>query len=78
MVARFIRMCFWGKMYFLGEHFLQLFFSDVLHTLLSADYMYLWCRSGGSLGLGSAVLDSRSTLGCDRSFGLLIRAAGGM
>eukprot|EP00931_Biecheleriopsis_adriatica_P038101 TRINITY_DN21851_c0_g1_i1.p1 TRINITY_DN21851_c0_g1~~TRINITY_DN21851_c0_g1_i1.p1 ORF type:complete len:237 (+),score=28.49 TRINITY_DN21851_c0_g1_i1:55-711(+) len=43
-VARFIRMLFWGKMYFLGEHFLQLFFADVLHTLLSADYMYLWFR----------------------------------
>mmetsp|Transcript_60418 Transcript_60418/g.155732 ORF Transcript_60418/g.155732 Transcript_60418/m.155732 type:complete len:221 (+) Transcript_60418:111-773(+) len=52
VVARFIRMCFWGKMYFLGEHFLQLFFADILHTLLSADYMYLWCRKlrdGGRL-----------------------------
>jgi hypothetical protein len=23
VIARFIRMLFWGKMYFLGEHFLQ-------------------------------------------------------
>lgn len=52
IVARFIRMVFWGKMYFLGEHFLQLFLADILHTLLSADYMYLWCRKlrdGGRL-----------------------------
>jgi len=50
--ARFIRMIFWGKMYFLGEHFLQLLFADILHTLLSADYLYLWCRKlryGGRL-----------------------------
>eukprot|EP00747_Dinoflagellata_sp_TGD_P188824 gnl/TRDRNA2_/TRDRNA2_48351_c0_seq1.p1 gnl/TRDRNA2_/TRDRNA2_48351_c0~~gnl/TRDRNA2_/TRDRNA2_48351_c0_seq1.p1 ORF type:complete len:221 (-),score=40.80 gnl/TRDRNA2_/TRDRNA2_48351_c0_seq1:80-742(-) len=52
IISRFIRMVFWGKLYFLGEHFLQLFFADVLHTLLSADYMYLWCRKlqyGGRL-----------------------------
>eukprot|EP00401_Gymnodinium_catenatum_P044063 CAMPEP_0117616060 /NCGR_PEP_ID=MMETSP0784-20121206/84853_1 /TAXON_ID=39447 /ORGANISM="" /LENGTH=213 /DNA_ID=CAMNT_0005419801 /DNA_START=97 /DNA_END=738 /DNA_ORIENTATION=- len=51
VVARFVRMCFWIKMYFLGEHFLQLLFADICHTLLSADYMYLWCRKlqyGGS------------------------------
>merc|ERR1719432_612695 len=52
VVARFFRMVFWGKMYFLGEHFLQLFFADILHTVLAADYMYLWCRKlqyGGRL-----------------------------
>lgn len=52
VVARFIRMVFWGKMYIMGEHFLQLLFADVLHTLLSADYLYLWCRKlqyGGRL-----------------------------
>jgi len=52
VVARFIRMIFWGKMYFLGEHFLQLLFADICHTLLSADYMYLWFRKlqyGGRL-----------------------------
>mmetsp|Transcript_39852 Transcript_39852/g.70070 ORF Transcript_39852/g.70070 Transcript_39852/m.70070 type:complete len:221 (-) Transcript_39852:198-860(-) len=50
--ARFIRMIFWGKMYFIGENFLQLLFADILHTLLSADYMFLWCRKlqyGGRL-----------------------------
>lgn len=50
--ARFIRMMFWVKMYFLGEHFLQLLFADVCHTLLSADYLYLWfkkLRYGGRL-----------------------------
>lgn len=61
VVARFIRMCFWGKMYFLGEHFLQLFFADVLHTLLSADYMYLWCRKlqyGGRLIYSQSAADA--------------------
>eukprot|EP00928_Gymnodinium_smaydae_P062086 TRINITY_DN4601_c0_g2_i1.p1 TRINITY_DN4601_c0_g2~~TRINITY_DN4601_c0_g2_i1.p1 ORF type:complete len:258 (+),score=28.43 TRINITY_DN4601_c0_g2_i1:113-775(+) len=50
--ARFIRMIFWGQLFFLGEHFLQLFVADVLHTLFSADYLYLWCRKlrhGGRL-----------------------------
>lgn len=52
VIARFIRMCFWGKMYFLGEHFLQLLFADILHTICAAQYMYLWVRKlrhGGSL-----------------------------
>jgi len=52
VVSRFIRMVFWLKMYFLGEHFLQLLFADICHTLLSADYMYLWfkkLRYGGKL-----------------------------
>jgi len=50
--ARVVRMIFWGKMFMLGEHFLQLFFADVLHTIMSADYMYLWLRKlkdGGRL-----------------------------
>lgn len=50
--GRFIRMCFWIKMYFLGEHFLQLLFADICHTLFSAEYMYLWFRklkNGGKL-----------------------------
>lgn len=58
VVARAIRMVFWGKMYFLGEHFLQLFFADICHTLLSADYMYIWVRKlkdGGRLIYSQAV-----------------------
>jgi len=50
--ARFIRMIFWIKMYLIGENFLQLLFGDILHTLLSADYLLLWCRKlryGGRL-----------------------------
>lgn len=50
--ARFIRMIFWAKMYFIGENFWQLLFADILHTLFSADYLYLWCRKlryGGRL-----------------------------
>merc|ERR1712151_357196 len=52
VIARGIRMLFWAKMYFLGEHFLQLLFADILHTLFSADYMILWfrkLRNGGRL-----------------------------
>lgn len=52
VLARGFRMCFWIKMYFLGEHFLQLLFADICHTLLSADYMYLWLnklKNGGRL-----------------------------
>merc|ERR1719401_225718 len=52
VISRFIRMLFWGKMFFLGEHFLQLLLADIIHTLLAADYMYLWCRKlqyGGRL-----------------------------
>mmetsp|Transcript_32088 Transcript_32088/g.73335 ORF Transcript_32088/g.73335 Transcript_32088/m.73335 type:complete len:221 (-) Transcript_32088:73-735(-) len=52
IISRMVRMCFWAKMYLLGEHFLQLFFADVCHTLLSADYLWLWCRKlqyGGGL-----------------------------
>jgi len=52
VIARSIRMLFWGVLFWMGEHFLQLFIADILHTLLSADYMYLWfkkLRSGGRL-----------------------------
>jgi|EP00927_Polykrikos_kofoidii_P068492 hypothetical protein len=52
VVARFVRLLFWIRMNQLGEHFLQLLFSDICHTLLSADYMYLWFRKlkdGGRL-----------------------------
>lgn len=52
VVARIVRMIFWGKLFVMGEHFAQLLIADVLHTLLSADYLYLWCRKlrhGGRL-----------------------------
>jgi len=55
--ARIIRVFFWGKLYFLGEHFLQLLLADVVHTLFSVQYLYLWCyklRYGGSLVFGKA------------------------
>jgi ER lumen protein retaining receptor len=57
VIARAIRMLFWGKMYFLGEHFLQLFFADICHTLLSADYMYMWFKK---LNLSGAILGTHS------------------
>lgn len=52
VIARAVRMLFWGCLFWVGEHFIQLFVADVLHTLLSADYMGLWFRklkTGGRL-----------------------------
>mmetsp|Transcript_34003 Transcript_34003/g.72187 ORF Transcript_34003/g.72187 Transcript_34003/m.72187 type:complete len:217 (+) Transcript_34003:71-721(+) len=52
VIARAARMVFWGVLFYMGEHFLQLFIADLLHTILTADYMYLWfkkLRSGGAL-----------------------------
>lgn len=52
VIARACRMVFWGVLFYLGEHFLQLFLADVLHSLFAADYLYLWCRqlkTGGRL-----------------------------
>jgi len=52
VVARILRMVFWFEMYMLGENFIDLFISDLVHTILSADYLFLWCkklRHGGKL-----------------------------
>lgn len=52
IVSRVVRMVFWGVLFFLGEHFLQLFIADILHTCFAGDYLYLWVRklkSGGRL-----------------------------
>lgn len=52
VIARFLRMVFWGVLFYIGEHFLQLFVADLVHTVFTADYMYLWFRklsSGGRL-----------------------------
>merc|ERR1719183_2858272 len=52
IVARLCRMVFWGVLFWMGEHFLQLFIADIIHTVFAADYLYLWCRklkTGGQL-----------------------------
>lgn len=52
VLARLARMIFWGVLFFRGEHFLQLFMADILHSICSADYMYLWFKKlsqGGKL-----------------------------
>jgi len=52
MLSRGVRMLFWLQLYSQGEHFLGLFLADLLHTLFSVDYLYLWVkklRHGGSL-----------------------------
>jgi ER lumen protein retaining receptor len=52
VIARIFRMVFWFEMYMLGENFIDLFISDLVHTILSADYLFLWCkklRHGGRL-----------------------------
>jgi ER lumen protein retaining receptor len=52
IIARAVRMIFWVIMFFDGQKFICLFTADVLHTALSADYLYLWVRKlrhGGRL-----------------------------
>uniref|UniRef100_A0A0G4G723 ER lumen protein-retaining receptor n=1 Tax=Chromera velia CCMP2878 TaxID=1169474 RepID=A0A0G4G723_9ALVE len=52
VLSRVVRMLFWVQLYYQGEHFVGLFLADLVHTLLSVDYLYLWCRKlrhGGSL-----------------------------
>ena len=52
VIARAVRMLFWLFMILDGQWFLCLFLADLLHTALSADYMYLWIRKlrhGGRL-----------------------------
>lgn len=52
VIARACRMIFWGVLFWMGEHFLQLFMADVLHSVFAADYLYLWCKklqTGGKL-----------------------------
>ena len=44
ILARFVRMIFWGYLFFQGQKFLGLFAADVIHTVLSADFFYLWFR----------------------------------
>lgn len=52
VIARAVRMIFWVVMYTEGQWFLCLFLADLLHTAMSADYVYLWVkkiRHGGRL-----------------------------
>jgi len=52
VIARALRMVFWGVLFWMGEHFLQLFIADIAHSIFAADYMYLWCKklkTGGRL-----------------------------
>lgn len=56
VISRLIRMIFWGTLFWQGEHFLQLFLADIIHTALSADYLFLWVRKlsdGGKLVVSS-------------------------
>ena len=52
VIARLCRMVFWAVLFFKGEHFLQLLVADLIHSVCTADYMYLWfnkLRTGGKL-----------------------------
>jgi ER lumen protein retaining receptor len=52
VIARALRMVFWVILFLDGDTFLSLFLADVFHTVLSADYLYLWVkklRHGGRL-----------------------------
>ncbi len=52
IIARIVRMIFWVFVFFGGQRFICLFVADLIHTALSADYLYLWIRkirNGGRL-----------------------------
>lgn len=52
IISRAVRMIFWVVMFFDDQHFFCLFTADIVHTALSADYLYLWIRKlrhGGRL-----------------------------
>ena len=52
VVSRIARMMFWLVMFSNGQGFMSLFLADVVHTILSGDYLYLWVRKlryGGRL-----------------------------
>ena len=52
VIARGVRMVFWIVLFMEGDRFVSLFLADVFHTVLSADYLYLWVRKlrhGGRL-----------------------------
>lgn len=43
--SRFVRMLFWGAMYAQGESFLHLVLADLVHTIVLADFAYLYYKS---------------------------------
>eukprot|EP00745_Piridium_sociabile_P015675 TRINITY_DN23426_c3_g2_i2.p1 TRINITY_DN23426_c3_g2~~TRINITY_DN23426_c3_g2_i2.p1 ORF type:complete len:220 (+),score=19.60 TRINITY_DN23426_c3_g2_i2:127-786(+) len=50
--SRAVRLLFWVQLYWIGEHFLGLLAADMIHCILSADYMRIWIsklRNGGQL-----------------------------
>lgn len=56
VVSRAVRLLFWIQLFIQGEHFFGLLFADAFHSILSADYLYLWCkklRKGGQLILNA-------------------------
>merc|ERR550537_1183088 len=44
VVARIIRMVFWARLFFLGQHFVHLLIADIFHALFSFDYLWLWVK----------------------------------
>lgn len=44
VLAHVVRLGFWLSLFMQGERFLGLFFADILHTMLSGDYLVLWMR----------------------------------
>lgn len=51
-MSRAVRLLFWLVMYRQRELFWGLFFADLIHSILAADYMFLWfrkLRTGGTL-----------------------------
>lgn len=40
--ARLLRLCFWVKMYVDGDTFIFLMLADILHTVILADFAYIY------------------------------------
>jgi len=44
-VSRFCRLIFWSMLYYQGDTFLYLVIADLLHTILLADFVYIYLKS---------------------------------
>eukprot|EP01069_Polyplicarium_translucidae_P002660 Polyplicarium_translucidae@DN2095_c0_g1_i3.p2 len=52
VISRVVRLLFWASLLVQGDRFVALLAADLVHTVLAADYLYVWCkrlRHGGVL-----------------------------
>ena len=46
-ISRFLRMIFWGLLWYQGDSFLYLVIADLLHCALLTDFAYYYMKSRG-------------------------------